>query len=132
SPLASYKSLRTAPPGGALGHPAVRAGLSLMAIGGVNDPKMKQELARINNAVSRFHPEPTKLANESEEDFEKRYYLKKDYFLREKPTTLQGMELLKAPNMKVATDIMGFIKLRIVDQVTEKNLPAWDGERRKD
>lgn len=132
SPLSTYKSLRTSPPGGALGHPAVRAGLSLMVMGGVNDPKMKQELARVNNAVSRYHPEPTKLASESEEDFERRYYLKKDYFLREKPTTLQGMELLKAPNMKAATDILGFIKLRLVDQLVEKNLPAWEGERRKD
>ena len=132
SPVSSYKTLRITPPNGPLGSPPVRAGLSLMTIGGVNDPKMKQELARINNLVVKFHPEPTKLANESEEDFEKRYYLKKDYFMREKPTTLQGMELLKAPNMKVATDILGFIKLRIVDQLAEKNLPAWEGERRKD
>jgi pimeloyl-ACP methyl ester carboxylesterase len=132
SPVAVFKTLRVAAPKGPLGVPAVRAGLSIMTIGGTNDAKMEQEMLRVNHSVIKFHPEPKQLKGESDEDFQKRQLIKKDFYERKKETTLQGMELVKAQNLKVPTDILAFIKLRIVDRAADKDLPAWEGERRKD
>lgn len=132
SPVTAFKRLRMAGTAGPLAVPAVRAGLSLMTIAGVNDSKMKQEVGRIHNAVARYHPEPKQMSGESDADFQKRLLRLKDYYPREKATTLQGMELVKAPNMKVPSDILAFIKLRIVDRRDDKDLPSWEGERRKD
>lgn len=132
SPQSIYKKLRTAGPNGPLGVPAVRAALSLMTIGGKNDKNMKTELARVHSAVAKYHPEPKQMAGEPDEDFQKRALREKNYYQREKDTTLQGMELVKASNMKVPSDILAFIKLRIIDRRDEKDLPSWEGERRKD
>lgn len=132
SPQLVYRRLRAAVSNGPLQLPAVRAGLSIMTIGGVNDKNMKTEIGRINNVVARYHPEPKQLTGESDADFQKRLLRTKSYYMREKATTLQGMELVKAGNMKVPSDILAFIKLRIVDRRDDKDLPAWEGERRKD
>jgi pimeloyl-ACP methyl ester carboxylesterase len=132
SPQAKHKQLVTSPPKGPLAHPAVKALISMMTIGGANDTKMKAEMKTIDNAIKRFHPEPVQRQNESDEDFEKRYYRDMSYFMREKATTLQGMKLVEAPNLKVGTDILGFIKLRLLDRVAEKDLPVWEGDRRKE
>jgi pimeloyl-ACP methyl ester carboxylesterase len=132
SPVAVFKTLRIAAPKGPLGVPAVRASLSIMTIGGTNDPKMDTELSRIHNAVIKYHPEPKIMKNEQPEDFQKRQLRQKDFYERKKETTLQGMELVKAQNLQVPTDIFKFIKVRIVDRAVDKDLPAWEGERRKD
>jgi hypothetical protein len=132
SPVSIFKKLRTPGPAGPLGHPAVRAGLSIMTIGGINDAKMKQEMQRIHNAIVRYHPEPKQMTGESDEDFQKRVRRTKAYYQREKDTTLQGLELVKAPTQNVPSDIRAFIKLRVVDRAEEKDLPQWEGERRKD
>jgi hypothetical protein len=103
-----------------------------MTIGGINDAKMKQEMLRVHNSIAKFHPEPKQMTGEADDDFRKRQLRIKNYYQREKATTLQGMELVKAPDMKVPNDILAFIKLRILDRAADKDLPAWEGDRRKD
>jgi pimeloyl-ACP methyl ester carboxylesterase len=107
-------------------------GMSVMVVSGTNDKEAVREIKAIDNAIAKYHPEPKPRTNESQEDFDKRLLREKTYYKREKATTLQGVKLLDAPNMKVANDILAFIKIRIVDRAEEKDLPPWEGERHLD
>lgn len=129
SPQSVFKKLRITNP---LNVPAVRAFLSVMTVGGTNDKDMKTELSRIHNALAKYHREPKQMTGESDEEFAQRRRRKKDYYPIEKDTILQGLELVSAPNLNVASNILGFINLRVVERRLEKDLPEWEGDRRKD
>jgi hypothetical protein len=107
-------------------------GMSIMVISGTNDKDAAKEVTRVDTAVSKYHPEPKPKMNESQEDFDKRYLLEKTYYKREKATILQGVKMLGVPELKVANDILGFVKLRVVNRAAAKDLPPWDGERNMD
>lgn len=127
SPVSSFKGLQTR---AALANPAVLQRLSVMIVGGANDSKMKAELKRLDNSFKRFHPDPKRMPNESDDDYRMRLLDKKDYYSEHEETTLQGLELITAPDLKVASKILAFIQLRVVARLEAKDIPAWEGERR--
>jgi hypothetical protein len=67
---------------------------------------------------------------EREADFAKRQLRQKTYYEQPEDTVLQGAKLLNAPELNVAQKIANFIRIRIIDRAQDKDLPAWEGERR--
>ena len=101
SPLQSFKGFTA---NNALKHPVVRSKLSMLIVVGSQDRSRKNDATRIYAQLENFHPTPPK-----EEIREK-----KDLFLGELDTSLNGHQLITAPGLNVAGMIKTFIDLRLV------------------
>ena len=109
SPQQSFRGVTTRP---ALAHKNVRADLSVMIMVGKNDRGSYSDAKRLHSSLARYHEEPEAAEIEA----------KKDLFLEEFDTSLQGKELLQQPSLRTAEGlsppvaIARFIKWRLVDK----------------
>ena len=106
SPLFDFKGVTVAP---AIEDPNVQRQISLLFIFGEQTSQAKKGTERLEAAFAKYHPEPTG------PDAKK----KKDLFKIAVPTTLQGTDLVKKPQLSIADKIAKFIGLRLVDQEFE-------------
>ena len=101
----------------ALAHPAVSQRLSLLIAVGKNDRKSFSEADRIYDRIERIRPEPP--------DDRMERLRKKDLFLSQADTTLQGTKLLGRA-LPVNGYIVEFIKLRLLNR--REDLP-WSNRK---
>jgi alpha-beta hydrolase superfamily lysophospholipase len=105
SPDYSFKGLTAA---SAIKHPIVSRHLSMMLISGTTSSS-KGDTKKLYSSLLRNHPQP----EESERA------KKQDLFLVTPETSLNGTQLLTEAQLKVASKIVSFAKLRLINKQSE-------------
>ncbi|MFT5525768.1 MAG: alpha-beta hydrolase superfamily lysophospholipase [Pirellulaceae bacterium] len=105
SPDYSFKGLTASK---AIRHPIVGKFLSAMLVSGTASSS-KGDTKKIHTSLVRNHPEPPEAERAK----------KQDLFLVTPETSLNGTQLLTEPQLKVASKIVSFAKLRLVDKQDE-------------
>jgi pimeloyl-ACP methyl ester carboxylesterase len=100
SPQWSYEGI---PVKAALDQPGVRSRVSVLLIAGQRGTGATRDAQRIHDILARFRPDRENTPNQ-------------DLYLLTRDTSLQGTQMLSAPDLNLTTPIVQFIKLRVAEQ----------------